>query len=346
MPRSFEARSQRPPQPRRRRPSQVLTGRIAAKSVALILCGESHHDAIDVTRAGGGKVQEGWVAADAVELTAEMAGKHGDGGRAGVTRVKCGQCKRHQKLLPLGKAKEWGRGVGEEDIEYIDHGHEMALLFVPATDNAGSKGRAFVVELFLEDAESTEEERATASGSRLPPDVVALVNDMSRALDATRGVKCRHTAVRDTKKEAAHGLENEKPQRALFSWSDLDPEARQLNRRRVLGEEIAPAEHDALIRARQRRRREEDGTWAWDDWLEEVRSPLPSGGLHVVLESSVPPGEVELCRDFVPDFAFGPAAEDVRCLSEDSDESEADAFDPSSDGNVTMYSFWSQCSEF
>ncbi|KAL7542110.1 hypothetical protein ACHAWF_007092 [Thalassiosira exigua] len=54
--------------------------------------------------------------------------------------------------------------------------------------------------------------------------------------------------------------------------------------------------------------------------------------MHVVIESSIPPWEVELCRDIIPEFENCQAADCIRCLSEDSCQSETDAFDPSSDG--------------
>ena len=88
--------------------------------------------------------------------------------------------------------------------------------------------------------------------------------------------------------------------------------------------------------------------WTWDDWLVEARSRLSSTGgndegattddddgtpaLHVILESAVPPCEVELCRDLMPHFEFTQAADCMRCLSEDSDGSEIDAYDPAADG--------------
>lgn len=56
---------------------QVLSGTIASKSIRLILCGESHSDAIDVTRRGGGVIKEGWVLTDIVELMGGMVGKFG-----------------------------------------------------------------------------------------------------------------------------------------------------------------------------------------------------------------------------------------------------------------------------
>jgi len=338
---------------------QLLTGTIVSKSISLILCGESHHDAIDVTRTGGGKVEEGFLDTDFINLTAEMVGKYrgeeddedeeddeeeeedgsDNGGKNGV-RVKCGICKRNNKLLPLGKAKEWGRDVGKDEIDYIDHGHEMALLWVPSKDKA--KGRSFLVELFLDES-SEDEDKST---SHFPSDVVDLLSNMSNAARYMKGVKHLSKAVQGTKNGTIPGFAKDISNRRLLSWADMDTEARLLNHRRLLGDDVSNFEYDELIRTRKKKRREEENIWTWDDWLMEVRTKLLNGNsdsapaLHVVLESSIPPWEVELCRDFMPDFEFAQAADCIRCLSEDSEGSEVDDFDPASDGKVTTNFFF------
>mmetsp|Transcript_17601 Transcript_17601/g.38112 ORF Transcript_17601/g.38112 Transcript_17601/m.38112 type:complete len:813 (+) Transcript_17601:1-2439(+) len=318
---------------------QVLAGIIASKSISLILCGESHHDAIDVTRAGGGKIKEGWIATDLIELTAEMVGKFGgiegeeDGGAMNV-RVKCGVCKRNNKSLPLGKAREWGHEVGSDEIDYIDHGREMALLWVPSKESDFSRGRSFLVELFIDDSEDEDK-----SMSHFPSDVVDLLNGMSNATKNMMGVKHLSKAVQDMKDGTIPGFTNEKNNHTLLSWADVDAEARLLNHRRILGEDVSTFEHDEIISDRKKKRQKEENIWTCDDWLMEVKAKLSNGNksedapaLHVVLESTIPPWEVELCRDFMPGFEFAPAADCIRCLSEDSDGSEVDAFDPASDG--------------
>jgi len=324
---------------------QVLTGSIASKSISLILCGESHHDAIDITRAGGGKVKEGWVPTDLFELTGEMVGRWGgiedvraDDDNDTIIRIKCGICKRNNKLLPLGKAKEWGREVGHEEIDYIEPGHEMALLWVPSKENDGVKGRSFLVELLLDESENEEDK----SRSHFPSDVVDLLDSMSNAAKSMRGVKSLSKVVQDMKNGTMDGFTNEKPNHTLLSWADMDTEARLLNHRRILGDDISTSEYDGLINDRKKKRRALENTWTWDDWLVEVESKLTNGrnstgeddnpALHVVLESSIPPWEVELCRELVPEFEYAEAADCIRCLSEDSEESEMDAFDPASDG--------------
>ena len=104
---------------------RVLSGTLASKSISLILCGESHRDAIDVTRANGGKVDEGWAETNVVELTSEMVGKMGKGRDSddiGV-RIKCGMYKRYSKSLPLCKVMDWGSEMMGKDVimDYILH---------------------------------------------------------------------------------------------------------------------------------------------------------------------------------------------------------------------------------
>ena len=177
-----------------------------------------------------------------------MVGQFDGVGEGEDVRAKCGTCRRHHRALSLGKARDWGRGVGDEEADCADHGHEIALLFVPARGHEGSKGKAFVVELFLEeaadeDADADDEDR---SRSHLPPEVLELLDCMNHVVNKTKGVKSLQTAVQDLKKEA----ENEAPRHTLLVWDDLDAEARALNQRRLLGEDVSPAEHDALIPTR------------------------------------------------------------------------------------------------
>ena len=403
---------------------QVLSGTLSSKSLRLVLCGESHTDAIDVTRRGGGVIREGWVDTDIVELTGEMVGKFGgiddiddiddDGGggggdrddddsdcddrrrgsgSVGGIRVRAGMCKCNNKLLPMGKAMEWGRDVGGNEIEYIPPGREMVMLWVLSRDGGcggTARGRSYVVELFLDDEDDDDDGgggrggrggREDRSRAHLPPDVVALLDKMT---DAARlmgggggGAASLLGIVRDLKDGkvsnfafddddggggCGSGSGGGRRRAALFQWADSDDAARSLNRRRLLGDVISEDEHDGLIRDRARALRSSgENLWTWDDWLAEVASKLfpddggvvggggrrAAGGnddddddddvdvpsLHLVLESSIPPWEVEMCIDGIaPEFEHATASDRVRCLSEDSDISEMDAHDPSSDG--------------
>jgi len=329
---------------------QLISGTLASKQVNIILCGESHEDAIDVTRSGG-KGKEGWVATDAIDLAAEMVGKVGGlagGSGCANVRVKCGMCKRKDnKLLSLGKAKEWGNSIVDDEIDYIDHGHELALLFVPSKDTGGTKGRAYVIEVFIEEEEEKDDDEQTdqqMDKSRInsPTDVNVLINAMAEACNAFQGAKSLSISAKEIKTKQENG---DNPI-ILLQWTDLDAEARVLNQRRLLGEDIATSEYDRLISDRKKKRKDEENLWVWDDWLMEVKAKLKHSqqqqqqqqdgaddpALHCILEAPIPPWEVELCRDLEHDFELNTAADCIRCLSEDSAESELDAYDPSADG--------------
>lgn len=327
---------------------QLLTGTLSSKAVSIILCGESHEDAIDVTRSNGGKVMEGWISTNVVDLVAEMVGKAGAMyGGSNEIRIRCGICKRKDKILPLGKAREWATGIVDDEIDCIDHGNELALLWVPSRDTGGSKGRSFVVELFLEEMETDDNQhddntsnggsamKEDKSRANLPTDVVGLLDHMMDICNTLQGAKSLAHAVEEIELPADKVKSTDSA--VLLQWADLDSEARSLNLRRLLDEDIATSEHDKLISDRKKKRREEENIWTWDDWLIDVKSTLQQQGndapsLQVVLEASIPPWEVELCRDFELDFQPSTAANCIRCLSEDSEESDLDVNDASADG--------------
>jgi hypothetical protein len=158
----------------------------------------------------------------------------------------------------------------------------------------------------------------------------------------------------------------------LFEWGDLDLIAHKLNRRRLgmTDDEVTEKEYDEIINERKRILKEKHNVLTFDDWFEHVKggkevvengsssdnqhasstsesSTSPSAtdhAVHLVLESSVPPWEVELYRPRVnsnngdvtstaaEEFRLHPATECIRCLSEDSEESSEDGDDPSNDG--------------
>ena len=343
---------------------QVLTGSIASKSISLILCGESHNDAIDITRAGGGKVKEGWEPTDYQELTAELVGRFGgirDEDDANNVRIKVGMCKQNKKLLPLGKAKDWGKDIGSEEYEYMEPGHEMALLWVPSRDNP-TKGKSYLIEVFIDEVDddsSSDEEvdakkkegmfsdrlkkmkrkSSTDSTSHHPTDVGNLMDMMLDAAKQMRGIKSLSKILEDMKNGKIPG-HDEKPQHTLLQWADMDNEARSYNHRRLLGEDIPIIEHDTLIHERKMKRRQAENLWTFDDWLLEVKSKLLTNdvngenpSLHVLLEIPIPPSEVELCKDIMPEFKHTQAGDCIRCISQDSSESSIDQHDPSADGS-------------
>jgi hypothetical protein len=99
-------------------------------------------------------------------------------------------------------------------------------------------------------------------------------------------------------------------------------------------------ELDEIIRGRKRRLQQlEEPTWTWDDWLyQQIR---PTGrrrcddvDVHLVLEATIPPWELDLHRPRPDDDTqFGPAAECIQRVEQDDDEDQDDDdLDPSSDG--------------
>lgn len=159
----------------------------------------------------------------------------------------------------------------------------------------------------------------------------------------------------------------------LFEFGDLDSVAYNLLKRRLgmTDAELTTNEYDEVIETRKRALKEQDNVWTFDDWFNHVKTggkkpgeSLETNGdntptsnksdkavestnpaVHLVLEASVPPWEVELHRPRLmedgdastalanaEDFRLHPAAECVRCLSEDSEASWEDECDPSNDG--------------
>ena len=157
----------------------------------------------------------------------------------------------------------------------------------------------------------------------------------------------------------------------LFEFGDLDSVAYNLLKRRLgmSDTELTSNEYDEVIETRKRVLKEQDNVWTFDDWFDHVKargtkigessgkkpeannnngaSGIDELAVHLVLEASVPPWEVELHRPRLKDpiptstsataidaenFRLHPAAECVRCLSEDSEGSWEDECDPSNDG--------------
>jgi len=167
----------------------------------------------------------------------------------------------------------------------------------------------------------------------------------------------------------------------LYEFGDLDTVAHDLTKRRLgmTDVKVTSSEYDDIIDTRKRALKEEDNVWTFDEWFDHVKAggARPAGAsktingdqtaesntpevgndnadhaVHLFLEASVPPWEVELHRpclskdetaeDGSPtsttsaaeaeNFRLHPAAQCVRCLSEDSEASSEDEYDPSNDG--------------
>lgn len=78
----------------------------------------------------------------------------------------------------------------------------------------------------------------------------------------------------------------------LLEWADLDDQAREFNARRLAGENVPHAEHDALIAERKRARLAE-GVELFDDWLAR-QAGSTAARVEVLLEGPVLASEVEL----------------------------------------------------
>jgi len=163
---------------------------------------------------------------------------------------------------------------------------------------------------------------------------------------------------------------------ALFEYGDLDLVAHEFSKRRLgmTDTEVTEIEHDHVVQSRKHMLKEEHNVWTFDDWFEHVRSGSAEAegvyegkgngqqrndnsndyAVHLVLEASVPPWEFEIHRPSINNdgdvsgndlenaaehFRLHPAAESVRCLSEDSEASSEDEIDPTSDGIGSFIDF-------
>ena len=79
--------------------------------------------------------------------------------------------KRCSKSLPLSKAKD-------AIMDYMEPGHEVALLWVPSKENDGAKRLSHLLELILYRSEATSSSATAHSHSN----VIDLLHDMSEAL--------------------------------------------------------------------------------------------------------------------------------------------------------------------
>jgi hypothetical protein len=157
----------------------------------------------------------------------------------------------------------------------------------------------------------------------------------------------------------------------LFEYGDLDTVAHDMSKRRLgyTDAELTTSEYDDVIESRKRTLGEKHNVWTFDHWFDYVKAGTETTGgvarmngdrskpngnaaacrnddpaVHLVLEASIPPSEVELHRprlkdentgDVIADaesFRLHLAAESVRCLSEDSESSWEEEYDPSNDG--------------
>jgi hypothetical protein len=291
---------------------QLLTGRLFHKDVALVLYGESHQDAIDVTRKGGVFIpKEGWISQA--------------GGSSGVLQKDINEdnvddvlrvIAKTKKSLPLGKCKDWAKDF-LEDNEVLE---KTSLVWIQDLPEARvTKGKAFVLESSTaEELDEDEWKEGWFSHNSTGDDSIpAAIGEWMRLSQSDK----------------------EYGRYKTFEWGDLDSEAFELNKRRMTEEEISEQELDSIVNKRKIERRKEN-LWTWDDWFSDVRAQALVSDidvdLHLVLESSIPPWELDLHRpgsdQDVEKLKLPPAADCIRCVAEDEEESIEDELDPSSDG--------------
>ena len=315
--------------------------------VVLLLCGEAHEDAIDVTRKGGYFLpNEGWIDSSRDEAVASLLCLVPPG-VAGMPRFAARVVKQKANVSRPG-AKGWSRELIHNDDRYEDVINESSgrlfLVFLPA----GKKGgHAFLLAFELADDDLSDDDAAADAAHDL--DIVNEgVRQLAQALLASVELQLSRTSPH--RAGAPPGLpdaqgpdETTLPRGAQLSeWVDLDGEARELNRRRLReahtsgssewGHKISEAEHDALIAKRAADRRAENIV-TWDCWFDAAREATQAAGVdvHLVLESTICPWELALHQE--PHEQEVPAAPHcVRCASSDSEGSELDSADPASDG--------------
>ena len=324
---------------------QCLTGRLFQKDVTLILCGESHQDAIDVTRRKGILVpKEGWIpVAAGTEDTSTMSSAMNilqQSQESQDDNIVLRIVAKTKKQLPLGKSKDWAKEIVEE-YDSESFGQILLVWIKDLTEGRVSKGQAFVLEATVSEEELDEEERKegwfyfdagkkSGDGPSLPADLEEWILVMTCAE--------QNGANNSTTQKAADHYEH-------FHWGDMDQVAYELNMRRLTDEEISEDEIDSTIRKRKLERRKEN-IWTWDDWFSHIRSQCNSSedtDVHLVFESMVPPWELALHRpssDESPEILnLPPAADCIRCVMEDGEESVEAEFDPSSDGAGSYIGF-------
>ena len=329
---------------------EVLKGQLLEKNVALVLCGESHEDAIDVTRKGGrfdGK--EGWIPLARDEILFEFNNYNSTSTSNDKDAAKALEDVLMVRILavtkrpqPLGKAKDWATRVIEDDNDDSEVlPRPTVLLWVEEEETANarvSKGNAFLLTFaskeslpddddddYDSDVEGEDENWLSFSNSDFPCSV-------------------RRWFLEDGSQQ----WNNNNQRYESFEWGDFDLEAFQLNRRRLTEEEIDTSVLDGIIENRKQRLRTNEHIWTWDDWFAHVRNKntnrqdgttaatTGTTTIELVLEASVPPWELSLFRPSINDFPekthLPSAAECIRCVSEDEEGDIEDLFDPSSDG--------------
>lgn len=306
---------------------QLLQGELLDKNVCLVLCGESHKDAIDVTRKGGiVDAKEGWIDLEnnignfLLQFYCNDGGVGSEDNDKKEDSLSIRILAQAKKIQPLGKSMEWAKHLVESDLD-------AAINVVPVllwiqemnTERGKCKGRAFVLGL-------------TSKYD---------VDDDDEDFQHWKSLEDLPVEIRDWIKQEDLNITTTtlNPYRA-FQWGDLDTEAFQLNKRRLTEEKISTTELDEIICKRKIERRMQN-IWTWDDWFDHIRKDATAVSdnieVQLVLESSVPPWELDLYRPSASatdnEKITLPTANDcIRQVPEDEESGIEDDFDPSSDG--------------
>lgn len=270
----------------------LLTGKVSGRSVSLYLCGESHEEAIDVTRKGGKFLsQEGWIPiSECIPAESPYLRLHD-------FRI----LKSKKKAVPLSAAKDFGTEYAEYDFD-PENGTSLFLLFSESESSVPRKKKGLVwIVSAKENKDGRELERTSSESVNLALEAILSGNAPPTGLQA-------------------------------FHWNDTDEEARTLNQRRLreaCADDSIP-DHDALISRRSERLKKND-IWTWDAWLEDTffdEEKNPRSSFHLILEEPVVPWELEM-YEFSAAPEVVPAPDFLR---EDSDSDESEDDDPAGDG--------------
>ena len=132
---------------------QVLRGELFGQQVALVLCGESHEDAIDVTRKDGYFLpKEGWVNSSKVEAIASMLSLLPNG-KSEMFKVRV--VKQKADISQKG-AQHWAYEFVEDHYDDLvnEASTRIFLVFAPK----GKKGHAFLLTFEIIEEDDTDEE--------------------------------------------------------------------------------------------------------------------------------------------------------------------------------------------
>lgn len=308
---------------------QILHGSLFGdddQEVSLLLCGESHQDAIDVTRRGGkfdGK--EGWIDRIRQDICAPLL-------KIGDDNLRCRLLDSHKKELPLQKAKEWGKNR----IEESEDGYMVTLVLLWVQEQQGgrvSKGKTYIVELTTqEDIGEDKEDPEKGDGGDGDESTEYEDEHWINPKEDTDEILPNH--VRNW--VLGQPLQGNPATVQSLEWGDLDAQAFALNQRRLTDEEISTEELDTIVRQRKQKLRDADNIWTWDDWFAHLQTKGTENNemdVQLILEASVPPWELDLHRpspeEHVP---MDHAADCFRTMEADEDPDEEDDFDPSNDG--------------